>query len=263
MADESAQTHVWTIGDYPLIAEHLLPISEGTVGKLDLQPGERVLDVAVGNGNASILAARRGARVTGVDLTPAQIERARKRCAAEGVDVELRVADAEALDVADASYDVVVSVMGVIFAPDPAAAVREMARACRPGGRIAMTSWSGSSRWAATWRAKRAEVGPTQPPLPSELWGSPEFALAQFTAAGLAATVETRDFSWRFPSNEVAFETFTTAAGGFMLYLEAMRAQGRYDAASDALRQTIAEVNVATDGTCHLPADYLLTTAPR
>ena len=262
-ADATARAHVWTIGDYPLIAEHLLPISEGTVGELDIQPDERVLDVAVGNGNASILAARRGAHVTGVDLTPAQIERARERCAAEGVDVELRVADAEALDVADASYDVVVSVMGVIFAPDPAAAVREMARACRPGGRIAMTSWSGTSRWAATWRSKRAEVGPTQPPLPAELWGSPDFAQTQFAVAGLDATIVTRDFVWRFPSDEVAFETFTTAAGGFMLYLEAMRAQGRYDVASDALRQTIAEVNVATDGTCHLPADYLLTTAPR
>ena len=153
--------------------------------------------------------------------------------------------------------------MGVIFAPDPAAAVREMARACRPGGRIAMTSWSGTSRWAATWRSKRAEVGPPPLPLPSELWGSPDFAQVQFAAAGLDATVETRDFSWRFPSNETAFETFTTAAGGFMLYLEAMREQGLHEAACDALRQTIAEVNIATDGTCHLPADYLLTTAPR
>ena len=93
-------------------------------------------------------------------------------------------------------------------------------------------------------------------------WGSPDFAQAQFAAAGLDATVEPRDFSWHFPSDEVAFETFATAAGGFMLYLQAMREQGLHDAACDALRQTIAEVNVASDGTCHLPADYLLTTAP-
>ena len=222
-----------------------------------------MLDVAVGNGNASILAARRGAQVTGIDLTPAQIERARARCTAEGVEVDLRVGDAQALDVPDGSYDVAMSVMGVIFAPDPAAAARELARVCRPGGRIAMTSWSGASAWQTTWRAKRLAVAPPPPPLPSELWGDPEFARTQLAAAGLEATVEVRDFVWRFPTNEIAFDTFVTAAGGFMLFMEAMTAQGLLEPAREALMGAIAEVNTASDGTCHLPADYLLITAAR
>lgn len=128
---------MWTIGDYPTIARHLAPISAETVEALGLEVGDRVLDVGVGTGNAAIEAARRGAIVTGIDLTPAQIERARDRCAQEGVDVELRVGDADDLDVPDATFDVVLSVMGVIFAPDPAA------RWPSPRGRSTDGQWRG------------------------------------------------------------------------------------------------------------------------
>lgn len=266
MADDPArnpQTRMWSIGDYPAIARHLLPISEATVAALDIQADERVLDVAVGNGNAAILAARRGAFVTGIDLTPAQIDRARDRCAAEGVGVELRVGDAQALDVADASFDVVLSVMGMIFAPDHAAAIQELARACRPGGRIAATAWTASG-WAVAWRANVAELMPAAPTGPSpDEWGDPEVAQARLAGAGLDATVETCDFSWRFPSAEVAFETFVTAAGPFVMFMEAMQQRGTADAGRTALVEAMEETNVATDGTCELPSAYLLMTATR
>lgn len=262
-ASRDAQTRMWTIGDYPAIARHLLPISEATVAALDVQAGERVLDVAVGNGNAAVLAARRGATVTGIDLTPAQIDRARDRCAADGVEVALRVGDAEALDVDDASFDVVMSVMGIIFAPGHAAACRELARAARPGGRIAATAWAGGS-WSLAWRARVADLAPPPPagPQPDE-WGDPEVARARFAAAGLDATVAEHEFHWRFPSVDVGYETLTTAAGPFVAFIEAMRAQGLEEPASAALQEAMAESNVATDGTCALHAPYLLITATR
>lgn len=262
-AARDAQTRMWTVGDYPTIARHLLPISEAAVAALDIGPGDRVLDVAVGDGNAAVLAARRGATVTGIDLTPAQIDRARERCAAEGVDVELRIGDAQALDVPDADFDVVVSVMGVIFAPDPLAAAREMARACRPGGRIAMTAWSRSG-WALAWRAKAAELMPAPPPGPQpDDWGEPQEVTRRMAAAGLDAVVERRDFVWHFPSPEAAFETFVTSAGPYVMFMETMREQGTADRARSAMLDAMQETNLATDGTCELPAAYLLVTAAR
>jgi len=266
MADDpnpDAQTRMWTIGDYPAIARHLLPISEATVASLDIQPGERVLDVAVGDGNAAILAARRRAHVTGIDLTPAQIDRARDRCAAEGVEVDLRVGDAEALELPDAGFDVVMSVMGMIFAPGHAAAARELGRTCRPGGRIALTAWTRSG-WAVAWRARVAHLMPPPPtgPTPDD-WGDPDTMAMRMDVAGLAATIEERPFVWRFPSAEAALETFVTAAGPFVMFMEAMRAQDKAEAARTALLEAMEETNVATDGTCALPADYLLVNATR
>src|SRR6478609_872549 len=135
-----AQRRIWAAGDYSVVARQFLPMSVETVEAVGVRAGDRVLDVGTGNGNAAIEAARRGATVTGIDLTPEQVDLARKRCADEGLDVDLRVGNAEALDVPDASYDVVLSVLGVIFAPDHARALGEMARACRPRGTVAMTA---------------------------------------------------------------------------------------------------------------------------
>jgi SAM-dependent methyltransferase len=261
--DRAAQIRMWSIGDYPAIAHHLRPISEAAVATLDVQPGEHVLDIAVGDGNAAILAAQRGAVVTGVDLTPAQIDRARDRCAAEGVHVDLRVGDVQELDLPDAGFDVVLSVMGMIFAPRHAAAAREMGRVCRPGGRIAATSWSNAG-WGQRWRAALAELLPAPPPGPSpDQWGDPDVALMRLHAAGLDATVEEHDFRWRFPSVEVAVETLVTASGPFVQLMEVMRDQGTEEAAHAALTAAMREANVATDGTCELPAPYLLMLATR
>lgn len=256
------QTRMWTIGDYPVVARHLLPISETVVKTLDIQAGEDVLDVAVGDGNAAILAARRGAKVTGVDLTPAQVERARARCAAEKVTVDLRVGDAQALDLPDEAFDVVMSVMGVIFAPDHAAAARELARVCRPGGRIAITTWA-STGWSITWRAKVAHLTPPAlagAPSPDE-WGDADVARGRLAAAGLSTKAEQRSFAWRFPSPAAALETFSTAAGPFVAFVDALDAIGRADEGKALLLEAIEESNVATDGSCTLPAPYLLITA--
>jgi len=264
-AARDAQVRMWTVGDYDIVAEQLRPISEATVAALDIQPGERVLDVAVGSGNAAVLAARRGAAVTGVDLTPAQLDRARARCEAEGVEVDLRLGDAQALEVPDGSFDVVMSVMGVIFAPRHVAATRELARACRPGGRVAITSWTVGG-WGMVWRAKVAELVPdAHPPTgPSpEQWGDPDLVEMRFAAAGLDVAIERRDFHWRYPSPEAGLEMLLTVGGPFIVVMEAMEARGLGDATRRALIEAMHDANVATDGTCALAAPYLLITATR
>jgi len=264
MSEEAAegQRRVWTIGAYPVIARHLLPISVETVEAIGIGAGDRVLDVGVGTGNAAIEAARRGAAVTGVDLTPAQIELARARCASEGVEVDLRVGDAEALEVPDAGFDVVLSVMGVIFAPDHARAVAELARVCRPAGTVAITAWAGGG-WSSRWRTRAAHLVPPPPPgspAPDE-WGEPDEVVRRFAIAGLDAAVEERRFAFRFPSVEDGLEVFLGAAGPFVAFMEMASAVGRGDEARQELRAAIEESNEADDRTCLLPAPYLLAVA--
>ena len=259
-----AQRRVWTIGDYPIIASHLLPISVETVEAVGIRPGDQVLDVGVGNGNAAIEAARRGANVTGIDLTPAQIERARSRCADEGVEVELRVGNAEQLDVPDASFDVVLSVMGVIFAPDHARAIAEMARACRTGGTVAITTWA-EGGWSNRWRSHAAHLVPAPPPgspTPDE-WADPDEVVARFAAGGLRATVERRPFAFQFSSEAEALETFLGASGPYVQFMETASRLGRADEARSELRAALAEANEAGDGTCRLRAPYLLAISHR
>jgi len=262
-AARDALTRMWSMGDYPTISRHLQPISQTVVKILDIQKGEEVLDVAVGDGNAAILAAKQGAKVTGIDLTPTQIDRARDRCLAEKVKVDLRVGDVQALDLPDESFDVVLSVMGMIFAPDYDAAVRELARVCRPGGRVAVTAWAATS-WTVTWRNKVAHLAPPAAAGPSpDEWGDPIVAKDRLAGAGLAATVETRNFAWRFPSSGVALETFITSAGPFVAFMETLEALDKADEGRALLLEAIEDSNVATDGSCTLPAAYLLMTATR
>jgi len=266
MSDTSSQAlrRVWTIGDYRVIARHLLPISVETVTALDIQRGERVLDVGVGNGNAAIEAARRGASVTGIDLTPTQIDLARARCADEGVDVDLRVGDAQSLDVPDASFDVVLSVMGMIFAPDHMRAAAEMARACRPGGRVAITAWDAGG-WSSRWRDRTSHLLPPPPlgaPKPDE-WGNAEEFGRRLAAAGLEATVVERSFEFRFPSVGQALEVFLGAAGPFVQLMEIASSVGHGEEVVDELRAALEEANQVEDDSCLLPSPYLLAMGRR
>ncbi len=257
-----AQRRVWTIGDYPIIARHLLPISIDTVAATEIRRGDRVLDVGVGNGNAAIEAARRGANVIGVDLTPAQIERARTRCADEGVDVDLRLGDAQCLDVPDASFDVVLSVMGMIFAPDHARATAEMGRACRPGGRVAITAWKDGG-WSSRWGTRASHLVPTPPPggpMPDE-WGDADEMVRRLATAGLEPTVMERSFAFRFPSVDKALEVFIGAAGPFVQFMERASSLGRGEQAVHELRAVLEEANEPDDDNFVLPAPYLLAIA--
>ena len=141
-AIKARQQAVWASGDYAVIGTTLQIVGETLCEAVDLRAGETVLDVAAGNGNATLAAARRFGRVTSTDYVPALLDRGRRRAAAEGAEVAFREADAEALPFPDASFDVVLSSFGVMFTPDHETAAREMARVLKPGGRIGLANWT-------------------------------------------------------------------------------------------------------------------------
>lgn len=164
---------MWASGDYPSMVEtFLLPLGPRLVEACGIEAGMRVLDVASGTGNAAIPAAQRGADVLASDLTPELFEAGRARAAAEGVDLEWAEADAENLPFEDASFDVVMSSIGVMFAPHHQAAADELARVCRPGGAIGLLNWTPEGMIGALFRTMGPFM-PTPPPgaQPPPLWG--------------------------------------------------------------------------------------------
>jgi SAM-dependent methyltransferase len=253
-----AQRWMWAAGDYSLIALRLLPISVETVEAIGVQQGDLVLDVGVGDGNTAIEAARRGAVVTGVDLTPEQVERATARAAKGGIELDLRVGNAEHLEFEDGSFDVVVSVMAAIFAPDHQAAAREMVRVSR--GTVAMTAWANDG-WSKSWKARAQALVPVPPaggPDP-DAWGQPETMQARLEAAGLQdVQVEVRDFHWSFPSSEDAADFYLAHAGPFIAFRHAAEAAGNGDKVRGEVIAALDEWNQAVDGSLKVPAPYLL-----
>src|SRR6202142_4710285 len=139
---KSRQQSAWASGDYAVVGITLQLVGELLAEACDLRYDERVLDVAAGNGNATLAAARRGCRVTSTAYVPALLDRGAERARAEGLQVSFQVADAEALPFADASFDAVLSTFGVMFAPDQPQAAAELLRVCRPGGRIGLANWT-------------------------------------------------------------------------------------------------------------------------
>jgi len=172
VAIKSRQQATWASGDFGIIGTTLQIVGESLCEAVDLRAGERVLDVAAGNGNATLAAARRFAGVTSTDYVPALLERGRARAAADGFDVTFEVADAEALPYADASYDVVLSTFDVMFAPDQSRASRELLRVARPGGRIVIVDYH-RPRAVHPLFAPMAGVLATLEPFALDLWRHP------------------------------------------------------------------------------------------
>ena len=167
---------MWASGDYPhMVDTFLLPLGPRLVDACPIEPGTRVLDVAAGTGNASIPAAQRGAMVTASDLTPELLDAGRARAEAEGLDLTWTPADAEALPFDDASYDVVMSSIGVMFAPHHQSAADELVRVCRPGGSIGLLSWTPEGMLGALFATMKPFAPPPPPGAsPPPLWGSEE-----------------------------------------------------------------------------------------
>src|SRR6476659_9185952 len=210
------QRQVWSTGDYSVIANLVHPVSERLVDDADLHAGWRVLDVATGSGNAAIAAARLGADVVGIDYVPALLDRARER-----LDVRLLEADAHALPFGDGEFDAVTSVFGVMFAADPARAARELARVVRPGGTIALASWTATGFIGEMFRVMTAHV-PSLIRVPSPfVWGT-EPALRSLLAPDMAyLQLRKRTFTFRTRSPEHFVETFARSYGPTVRALDA------------------------------------------
>ena len=206
------QQAMWGSGDYAVIGTTLQIVGEQLCEGIDLRAGERVLDVAAGNGNATLAAARRFAVVTSTDYVPALLERGRRRAEAEHLDVRFEVADAEALPYPDASFDAVISTFGVMFTPDHEQTARELMRVCRPGGRIGLANWTPAGFLGDLFRLLGAHV----PPMPGVrsplLWGTDAHIQNLFKGATAIAHTS-RYFSFRYQSPEHWVDVFRTFYG--------------------------------------------------
>jgi ubiquinone/menaquinone biosynthesis C-methylase UbiE len=222
-AIKARQKAAWASGDYAVVGTTLQIVGEGLCEAADLRAGQRVLDVAAGNGNATLAAARRWCHVTSTDYVPALLERGRERAAAERLHgIEFLEADAEALPFDDGSFDAVLSTFGCMFAPNPPRVAAEMLRACRPGGTIAMANWT------------------------------PEGFIGQ--AQRIAC--ETRQFAFRYRSPEHMLEIFRGYYGPVLKAFAALQEEGQHALAQDLVGLMKRFDRGGGDGLV-IPSDYL------
>jgi len=208
---KARQQAMWASGDFSVIGTTLQIVGEQLCEAVDIRGGERVLDVAAGNGNATLAAARRFARVTSTDYVPALLERGRLRAEAEGLDVTFDVADAEALPYPDDSFDVVLSTFGVMFAPDHQRAARQMLRVCRPGGRIGLASWTPEGFIGQLFKTLGKHVPPPAGVRSPAMWGTVPRLVELFSGHDVAATKQT--FHFRYKSAGHWLQIFKTYYG--------------------------------------------------
>jgi SAM-dependent methyltransferase len=253
-AVKTKQQAAWSSGDYAVIGTTLQGVGEALCEALDIRAGQRVLDVAAGNGNATLAAARRWCDVVSTDYVPSLLERGKSRAAAEGLDVQFEQADVEKLQFADASFDVVLSTFGVMFTPDQDKAAAEMARVCKRGGKIGMANWTPAGFIGRLFKVMGRYLPPPAGVKPPSLWGTEERLRELFKGGDVKA--ERRNFVFRYRSPKHWLQTFRTYYGPMH------KAFGALDAAQQAsleqdLLALVQEMNTATDGTMVLPGEYL------
>jgi ubiquinone/menaquinone biosynthesis C-methylase UbiE len=254
-AVKSRQQTAWAAGDYAVIGTTLQIVGENLCEAVDVQAGERVLDVAAGNGNASLAAARRGATVTATDYVGSLLDGTRARATANGLAIDCREADAEALPFPDDSFDVVLSTFGVMFTPDQQQAAAELVRVCRPGGRIGLANWTPGGFVGQMFKI----VGRYAPPpagLHSPLeWGT-EPRLTELLGSAATVHAQARHYVFRYRSGQEWVDTFRTYYGPMN---KAFAAQDEERAREFELELlTLAEVhNTSTSGTLRVPSEYL------
>ena len=253
---KSRQQAAWSAGDYAVIGSTLEIVGESLCEAVDLRSGAQVLDVAAGNGNATLAAARRWCDVTSTDYVAVFLESGRRRAHAEGHLIKFQEADAEQLPFADRSFDAVLSTFGVMFAPDQERAARELVRVCRPGGRIGLASWTpdGFIGQVLTLMAKYA---PLAAGLESPcLWGTRSRVDHLFRAGAKEIRVAEREFVFRYRSPMHWIEVFRTYYGPLTVTFSALGPR-RQAALTREVRRLIQRGNRSRDRSLVLPSRYL------
>ncbi len=250
------QRGVWALGDYGRVGSLLSWIGEVLVHDLDIHACERVLDVAAGNGNAALPAARRFADVLATDYVPELLDQASTRARAEGVALRTEVADAQALPYPDASYDVVMSTIGAMFAPDQEAVAGELLRVCRPGGRIGMANWTPDSMIGDMFRAVGKRVPPPPGVQPAAAWGSEQRVTELLRPGCSDLRLDRRTYAWRFPSTQTCLDFFRTWYGPTVAAFAALDDDGRQGLEAD-LMVVFDSHNSTDDGTFATEVTYL------
>jgi SAM-dependent methyltransferase len=261
-AVKSRQHATWSSGDYAVIGTTLSLTGELLCEAVDLRTDQRVLDVAAGNGNATLAAARRWADVTSTDYVPALLERGRARAAAERLPVTFQEADAEDLPFADGSFDVVLSVFGVMFTANQEQAALELLRVCRPGGTIGLANWTPDGFIGHVFRT----IGKYAPPPPGvkspALWGT-EQRLHELFGDGISQlTIEKRFFVFRYRSAAHFLEVFRTYYGPMLKAFAALDAADQVGLAHD-LTELLQRFNQSGTDTLAVPSEYLEVVATR
>ena len=250
------QQATWSAGDYSVVGTTLQIVGETLCEALDLRAGERVLDVAAGNGNATLAAARRWCDVVSTDYVAALLERGKARASAEGLAVQFEEADAENLPYPDASFDVVLSTFGVMFTPNQGRAASELARVCRSGGRIGLANWTPSGFIGELFTLiSRYIPSPTDVRSPS-LWGTEERLRELFGENVATMDVARRSFVFRYRSPQHWIDTFRTYYGPMQTVFNALGPAQQEALAADLIR-LVQRFNRATDGAMVLPSEYL------
>jgi SAM-dependent methyltransferase len=255
-AVKNKQHLAWSSGDYAVVGTTLQIVGESLCEALDLRAGESVLDVAAGNGNATLAAARRWCDVISSDYVPALLERGRARASAEGLPVQFEQADAENLPYADHNFDVVMSTFGVMFTPDQDKAAAEMARACKPGGRIGLANWTPASFVGEIFKTMGKYLPPAAGVKSPALWGT-EARLRELFGERLdSMVIERKNFSFRYHSAAHWLEVFRTFYGPMHKAFGALDAGKQESLAADLI--ALAEkFNIAADGTLVAPSEYI------
>ena len=253
---KAKQQATWSAGDYAVIGTTLQIVGETLCEALDLRAGERVLDVAAGNGNATLAAARRGCDVVSTDYVGALLERGRARASADGLAVQFEEADAENLPFADASFDVALSTFGVMFTPDQQRAASEMERVCRPGGKIGLANWTPTGFIGGLFKLIGRYVPPPAGVKPPSLWGTEERLRELFSDTLATVHAERRNFVFRYRSPQHWIDTFRTYYGPIYKTFNALDAAGQQSLTADLIGLT-QQFNRATDGAMVLPSEYL------
>lgn len=256
------QRMMWAQGDYPEMSKPIAPVAELLVELVGAQPGEELLDVATGTGNAAIPAARMGVRVTGLDLTPELLEIARARAAGENLEVNFIEGDAESLPFAENSFDRVTSSFGVMFAPSQQQAADELLRVTRPGGQIAISAWTPEGLNGEMFKTIGSYMSPPAPGIrPPVMWGVEDHVGDLFASSGARLSFERRTVSFTDASLEEWVRRGERDLGPLVIARAALEAQGTYDQLRAELIGLYSQANEAEDGTFSARSEYLITLA--
>jgi len=250
------QNAAWTSGDYAKIGVTLQIVGEELAEAMDLTPGSPVLDVAAGNGNATMAFARRGATVTSTDYVECLLMRGRDRATAEGLAINFTVADAEALPFDNDSFDAVVSTFGVMFTPNQQQSASELVRVVKPGGRVGLANWTPTSFIGALFKTLGLHVPPPAGVQSPAMWGDEEWLTQTFSTSARKVEFVTKSFVFRYRSPDEFVDIFAEFYGPVHKAFLALDVVGQAELRSDIL-DTVAAYNTANDGSMRVPAEYL------
>jgi ubiquinone/menaquinone biosynthesis C-methylase UbiE len=255
-AIKAKQQAAWSSGDYAVIGTTLQIVGEQLAEAMDLRAGQTVLDVAAGNGNATLAAARRWCEVTSTDYVESLLALGRKRAEAEGLQVKFQTADAENLQFADASFDAVVSTFGGMFSPDQDRTAAEMVRVCKPGGRIGLANWTPEGFIGQMFKTLGSYLPPPSGVKSPAVWGTRDWVHLTFGAAASTISAEHRRFVFRYRSAQHFLDIFRTYYGPVLKAFEMLEEAGSKALARDII-DLVGRFNISGDQTMVVPSEYL------